>query len=125
MVGVMHRFAWLAVAALAVAPATPALAHAHLLSSVPAAGSTAMPPPTALRLNFSEGLELKFTKVKLIGPEKNAIGTGSAALDPKDDKVLILPVNSGLADGKYTVEWQAVSTDGHKTTGSYSFSTMK
>jgi len=105
--------------------ATPALAHAHLISATPAAGGMAMPPPTELRLKFSEGLEIKFTNVKVSGPNKKPVGTGPAKLDPSDNTLLIVPLTSPLPDGKYTVDWQAVGTDGHKTTGKYSFDSMQ
>jgi methionine-rich copper-binding protein CopC len=105
-------------------PAT-ALAHAELVSATPAAKSMAMPPPTELRLKFSEGIELKFTKVKVTGPGKKVIETGPAKLDPGDNTVLIVPLSVPLADGKYIVDWQAVSVDSHKTKGSYGFDSMK
>jgi methionine-rich copper-binding protein CopC len=105
-------------------PAT-ALAHANLVSATPAAKSMAMPPPTELRLKFSEGIEIKFTKVKVTGPDKKAVETGTAKLDPSDNTVLIVPLSGPLPDGKYTVDWQVVSVDGHKTKGSYGFESIK
>ena len=105
-------------------PAT-ALAHAELVSATPAAKSMAMPPPTELRLKFSEGIEIKFTKVKVTGPDKKAVETGPAKLDPSDNTVVIVPLAAALPDGKYTVDWQALSADGHKTKGSYGFESMK
>jgi methionine-rich copper-binding protein CopC len=105
-------------------PAT-AIAHAELVSATPAAKSMAMPPPTEPRLKFSEGIEIKFTKVKVTGPDKKVIETGPAKLDPSDNTVMIVPLAAPLPDGKYTVDWQAVSVDGHKTKGSYGFESMK
>lgn len=98
-----------------------ASAHATLVSETPAADSLAMPAPTELKLKFSEGLELKFTGVKVVGPKKDAVATGPATLDPKDNKVLIVPFKSALPNGKYTVDWHALSIDGHKSKGTYSF----
>ena len=103
-------------------PAT-ALAHAKLVSVTP--NGMAMPPPTELRLNFSEGIEIKFTKVKVTGPDKKAVETGPAKLDPSDNTVVIVPLATMLPDGKYTVDWQAGSADGHKTKGTYGFESMK
>jgi methionine-rich copper-binding protein CopC len=103
-------------------PAT-ALAHAKLVSATP--NGMAMPPPTELRLKFSEGIEIKFTKVKVTGPDKKAVETGPAKLDPSDNTVVIVPLAAALPDGKYTVDWQALSADGHKTKGSYGFESMK
>ena len=112
-------------AALLLSLALPAtvLAHAKLVSATPT--GMAMPPPTELRLKFSEGIEIKFTKVKVTGPDKKAVEPGPAKLDPSDNTVLIVPLSGPLPDGKYTVDWQAVSVDGHKTKGSYGFESMK
>ena len=42
--------------------ATSAHGHANPVNATPAANSMAMRPPTELRLKFSEGIEIKFTK---------------------------------------------------------------
>jgi methionine-rich copper-binding protein CopC len=103
-----------------------ALAHAKLISATPAANGTAMPAPTELRLKFSKAIEIRFTKVKVTGPGEKAIETGAAKLDPADNTVLIVPLTSPLPDGKYTVDWRArAHIDGHTTTGSYGFHSMK
>lgn len=100
--------------------ASPAFAHAHLLSETPADGAT-VAAPTSLVLNFSEGLVIAFTGVTVTGPS-GAVAVAGAALDPKDDKVLDVTLAAPLAAGSYTVAWHALSTDGHKTEGSYAFS---
>ncbi|MFT4000454.1 MAG: copper homeostasis periplasmic binding protein CopC [Rhizobium sp.] len=109
-----------AAAALSIAFAGQAMAHAHLKSAVPAADSTVKAAPSELDLTFSEGLNLKFSGIKITGPGKMAVKTGEASLMDKD-ATLMVPVTDKLAPGKYTVEWHALSTDGHKTNGSYSF----
>ena len=103
----------------------PAFAHARLVSATPAANSMAMPAPTELRLKFSEGIEIKFSKVKVLGPDKTPIATGPIKVDPNDKSLLIVPMTAALPDGKYTIEWQVVSVDGHKTSGSYAFESMQ
>jgi methionine-rich copper-binding protein CopC len=82
-------------------------------------------PPTELRLKFSEGIEIKFSKVKVTGAVKRAVETGAVKLDPADNTVVVVPLTAALSDGKYTVDWQTVSVDGHRTKGSYSFESMK
>jgi copper resistance protein C len=74
--------------------------------------------PEQLILKFSEGLEIKFTSVKVIGPDGKAAPTGAPSLDPNDKTSLIVPVKRPLAAGKYEVEWHAVAVDTHKTQGS-------
>jgi methionine-rich copper-binding protein CopC len=108
----------LAVAATACL-STEAFAHAHLKSSVPADKSV-VEAPQELDLTFSEELNLKFTGVTVIGPNKGAVKTGEAML--MDGKVgLMVPVSEKLGAGAYDVEWHALSADGHKTKGSFTF----
>lgn len=101
-----------------------ASAHAHLESQLPAADST-VSSPKELRLQFSEGVEEKFTKVSIT----STVATGKTMVEPVPDiatdrannKILIVTPAAPLAAGEYKVEWHAVSVDTHKSEGSYSF----
>ena len=116
-----NRFAVFSIiATIAMGFAGQAFAHAHLKTSVPSDKSTVTASPASLALSFSEGLNLKFTGIKLIGPQKATVKTGDAALTDNGTG-LAVPVTGTLPAGTYTVEWHALSTDGHKTTGTYSF----
>ena len=120
------RFVFAAAATVALALAAgPAIAHAKLLSEVPAAeGASAVAnatPVTELRLSFSEGLNAAFSKAQV----KDAMGMaidGKLTLDPKDDKILVVTFAAPLTKGEYTVDWTAVAGDGHKTNGTYKVS---
>lgn len=103
----------------AAALASPALAHAELVNSSPAADA-AVPAPSELRLDFSEALELAFTTVTITGPDGVAVETGPLALDPADPSMLIVPLPAAAA-GVVDVVWKAVAADGHKLEGGYSF----
>lgn len=111
----------LALAATAALFATPAFAHAHLLQETPAAKAVVAAAPTQLLLKFSEGVQIKFTGVTIIGPDKQAVKQGTESVDPKTGTILTVPLAGTLASGIYTVTWHALSTDGHKTHGAYSF----
>lgn len=100
-----------------IAPA--AFAHAHLMAERPADKAT-VAAPTDLMLTFSEDVSLKFTGVTVTGPDKKPVPQGAAALS-QGDTVLTVPLSGTLAAGTYTVAWHALSVDGHKTHGSYSF----
>ena len=110
----------LATATVTIALAGQALAHAHLKISAPAADSTVRQAPSVLDLSFTESLNLKFSGATITGPDKKTIKTGSAAL-ADGGKTLTIPVSDRFVPGKYTVKWSVLSTDGHKTNGSYSF----
>jgi len=98
-----------------------AFAHAHLKTETPSADTTLKASPTELSLGFSEGIEPSFSKVTLSGPNKKAVATGALALAANDNTQAIVPLTTPLSAGKYTVSWNVVSVDGHKTEGQYSF----
>ena len=99
--------------------ATPAFAHAQLEKATPAVGGT-VASASEIRLEFSEGVEPKFSKVSLTGPG-GAVPLGAAKTEPSNQAVLIVPISKALAAGAYTVHWQAVSVDTHHTPGTFEF----
>ncbi|MBN9305262.1 MAG: hypothetical protein BGO82_08870 [Devosia sp. 67-54] len=105
-------------ALFALGAASPALAHAHLTGSEPA-DKAEIAAPTTLTLSFSEGLEIAFSGVEISGPSGPVSGV-SAALGA-DGKTLLVTLPAALPPGAYTVNWHALASDGHKTTGSYGF----
>ncbi len=111
---------FLAAALACLAHTGPALAHAHLKSATPPAGGTVTAAPSELDLTFSEELNLKFSGVKVTGPDKAAVPTGEAML-MDGDTTLMVPLSGSLGAGTYKVDWHALSEDGHKTQGSYTF----
>ena len=100
--------------------AAQAFAHAQLKKATPAVGST-VSPPSDIRLEFSEGVELKFTKVTLTGPAGATAPLGAARTESGNQAVLIVPISKPLSAGVYTVRWQAVSVDTHHTQGTFEF----
>jgi copper resistance protein C len=98
-----------------------AFAHAHLKAEVPAQDAIVATAPAALRLEFSEALELEFSGVTLSDASGKNVATGTASLAPDSNMALLITLNGRLAAGVYTVAWHALSRDGHKTKGSYSF----
>lgn len=107
--------------AICVLSAGSAFAHAHLTAETPSANDVVAGSPTSLSLGFSEGLEIGLSGVTLKGADGQSIPIGTPALTPGDDTQISVPLNGPLTAGKYTVEWHALSKDGHATHGSYQF----
>lgn len=99
-----------------------AFAHAHLEAQVPAADSVAAAAPKAIELRFSEGIEPAFSGISLQRPGAAAVKLGKPAVDARNKALLRVPVQGPMPAGRYVVDWHAVSVDGHKTKGQYSFS---
>ncbi|HVP99385.1 MAG TPA: copper homeostasis periplasmic binding protein CopC [Roseiarcus sp.] len=100
--------------------ATHAFAHAQLEKATPAVGGT-VSAPNEIRLEFSEGVEPKFTKVTLTGPGGASAPVGAANVEAGHQNVLIVPIVKSLPPGVYTVHWRAVSVDTHHTQGDFNF----
>jgi methionine-rich copper-binding protein CopC len=106
--------------------ATGAMAHPKLTSTIPAAGGAerTTPPTKEIRLKFSEGVIVKFSGLELRDESGKPIATGTPAIDPKDRKQLVVPLDAPLVAGKYRVIWHAVSQDTHRVKGEYTFTVV-
>jgi copper resistance protein C len=96
-----------------------AQAHAKLVSTEPAAQSTAA-APTKIQLHFSEELAKKFSIFKLADASGAVVSLMPA--EGSDTKSLAAIPTNTLLPGLYTVSWTAVaSDDGHKSSGTFVF----
>ena len=103
-----------------VCAATGAFAHAQLEKATPAVGGT-VASASEIRLEFSEGVEPRFSGVTLTSPAGANVSLGQPKVEGGDGRVLIVPITSALTAGAYTVRWHAVSVDTHHTQGTFKF----
>ncbi|APH74856.1 copper homeostasis periplasmic binding protein CopC [Aquibium oceanicum] len=96
-----------------------ATAHSELKSSIPAAGSS-VESPKSLELTFSDSVNLRFSNVTLTNSGAVEGKIGEPAIS-EDGHTLVIPVSGPLSAGKYVVNWNALSQDGHKVKGEFSF----
>jgi methionine-rich copper-binding protein CopC len=101
--------------------AATASAHPTLKSSSPAADVPSNSSPAEIKLDFSEGVIAKFSRLELKDERGKIIATGVARADRKDKKRLVVPIPAPLNPGRYTVNWYVVSEDTHRMQGQYSF----
>lgn len=106
--------------------ATAADAHAKLLASTPAANAS-IAAPARLQLNFDERLVVRGSSIELFATSlsgrklaapmniviRSAIGV--------DGMSLVAPIGRPLAAGTYLVAWHAVTSDGERKNGTFSF----
>ena len=109
------------VAALAglLAGAGPAAAHAALADTTPGDGEVVTTAPTEVSLTFTEGVSLAPDAIRVLDPDGERADAGETTGSGRTHAVSLRP---GLADGTYTVAWQAVSTDSHPISGAFTFS---
>ena len=96
-----------------------ASAHAKLVSADPAPNATVSASQN-IHLQFDEEIVARFSSFRVTDTDGDPVPM--MAMKARDAKSLDAMPSSKLEPGVYTVTWTAVSTDdGHKTTGSYSF----
>jgi methionine-rich copper-binding protein CopC len=96
-----------------------AQAHAKVESTTPAADSS-VTSPKLIQVHFNEAVETKMSSIKLAASDGTAVPIMSMN-DAKDPATLSIMPNAPLKAGLYKVMWSAVSDDGHKTQGTFSF----
>ncbi|MFJ6652709.1 copper resistance protein CopC [Microbacterium sp. NPDC091313] len=120
---VLRPFAALAAAAALAATAVlalavPASAHDQLVSTDPADGSTVATMPTQVTLTFNaEVLAGGGNEVVVTDAAGTALADGPATVDG----VNIVQQLTGEGSGVITVQWRAVSSDGHPVSGQFAF----
>ena len=94
-------------------------AHAQLLRASPAPGEQLLDSPAEIRLAFNEPL-LAGSRITVYG--RNF--TPTIQLDPEIVGAEMFAAVPLLNPGEYTVQWTAVSQDGHPISGSYAFTLL-
>jgi methionine-rich copper-binding protein CopC len=94
----------------------PPVAWAHAYPSLvsPADGSTVTQPPREIRIQFTEGVELEFSRVDIKSSNGEKVSQGKLRKVAED--TLAVDVKP-LPAGNYSIEWQVLSVDTHITEG--------
>jgi methionine-rich copper-binding protein CopC len=108
---------WLLCIALAGLLPLAALAHAKLLSTVPASGERIAVAPKQMTLQFNEAVQIGVLKLSASGKDIPIELDRSAAAGSK--VTVALPT---LGPATYLVQWSALTVDdGHVVKGTFSF----
>jgi copper resistance protein C len=108
----------LAAVAVVLLPASPAWAHATLVSSEPAGGATLGTAPASVSLTFSERLNPDFTTIVVSDAARQRVPGAAPVIDGTNGA---LTLSKALGNGTYTVAYRIVSVDGHTVQGSFPF----
>ena len=114
----MHRAVSLGLGLALLGAAPPGLAHAELLRAMPQPGSVVSTSLPEVRLQFSEGIEGRFSGLSVVASNGKPIATGRAQVQ---GAAMVVPITAPLPPGMYRVNWHVLSVDGHKVQGSFTF----
>jgi copper transport protein len=107
-------------AAIALAVAPRASAHAVLVQTSPVDGAVVASTPAHVTLRFSEPVETAFGSVRVYDDEARRVDWGETGRPRADTVQAALP--GSLARGTYTVAWRVISADTHPVHGAFTFS---
>ena len=102
----------LAVATL-LATASPAAAHAVLLSTSPADRAQLSTPPGAVSLEFSENVSAALGAVRVFDRDGTHVDEGAVRVIGSKVRVAL---QAGLGDGAYVATYRVLSADSHPVT---------
>ena len=114
----MNRILAFAAASAMVLSASSALAHARLVSATPGNGATVTAPRT-ISLTFSERFAAPFSTVEVEDSRGRVVGMSKTVSE--DGKTLGGTFGAPLTAGVYRVTWAIAAADGHRMTGTHSF----
>jgi len=100
--------------------AGPAWPHAFPDHSDPRVGSEVQSAPKMVRIWFDGRLEPLFSAIHVMNQQGQRVDTGPGGVDPNDATLLTTEVPP-LPPGVYTVVWDVVAVDGHRTEGKFDF----
>jgi len=95
-----------------------AFAHAVLMHSSPAANSSLHGPDVPISLKFNSRVDGSRSRLLLVAPDGKST---TLTLDSQAAADTLTTRASGLAAGKYAINWQVLAVDGHITRGQILF----
>ncbi|MBX9576048.1 MAG: copper resistance protein CopC [Caulobacteraceae bacterium] len=107
-----------AVIASVLAAPFPAAAHARLVSATPGSGAT-VTAPRGISLTFSDRFAAPFSTVSV--EDSRGRGVKLTKTVSEDGRTLGGSYEAPLPAGTYRVTWAIAAADGHRMTGTYSF----
>lgn len=116
----LHARSAILAAALLLATAAAALAHAYPKTMDPAPRSVLDAAPKQVVINFTEALIPNFSSLEVVNNAGERVDRNDAHLAPHDHQQYVIDL-SRLMPGTYKVIWHATAVDTHKTHGSYDF----
>jgi copper transport protein len=97
-------------------------AHAFVINSNPSSSQTLKSPPTKVEVYLSEPVDLRYSKLNVIGPDGKQIDNKNVQYSNGDEAALSVTLSPDIKDGIYTVSTKMLSQiDGHVTDNAFVF----
>jgi copper transport protein len=109
----------LATLGMLLGPASPASAHAVLVSTSPVAQSVLSNAPAEVVLTFSESVRQVPDKIRVLGPDGSRVDRGQPRFN---GPAVTIGVDTAAPRGTYLVSYRVISADSHPVAGGFTYS---
>ncbi|OQR56098.1 copper resistance protein [Bacillus sp. CDB3] len=93
-------------------------AHAYVVKSNPAENETLKKAPTVVKIEFDEDIQVsRFNTLFVRDTSGKRVDLKDAHIDKKNKKILEAGLKENLKNGLYSIQWKAISADGHPIQG--------
>ncbi|MFK4423341.1 MULTISPECIES: copper resistance CopC/CopD family protein [Bacillus] len=120
IVKVIRRLgAWLLIACvLIILIPKSASAHAYVVKSNPAENETLKKAPSVVKIEFDEDIQVSSFNILFVRDTSGQrVDLKDAHIDTKNKKLLEAGLKENLKNGLYSIQWKAISADGHPIQG--------
>ncbi|MED0970846.1 copper resistance CopC/CopD family protein [Bacillus paramycoides] len=95
-----------------------ASAHAYVVKSNPAENETLKKAPSVVKIEFDEDIQVsRFNTLFVRDSSGKRVDLKDAHIDKSNKKLLEAGLKENLKNGLYSVQWKAISADGHPIQG--------
>ncbi|HDR7648041.1 copper resistance CopC/CopD family protein [Bacillus mycoides] len=95
-----------------------ASAHAYVVKSDPAENETLKKAPSVVKIEFDEDIQVSsFNTLFVRDTSGKRVDLKDAHIDKKNKKILEAGLKENLKNGLYSIQWKAISADGHPIQG--------
>ncbi|EOP42177.1 copper resistance CopC/CopD family protein [Bacillus cereus] len=95
-----------------------ASAHAYVVKSNPAENETLKKAPSVVKIEFDEDIQVSsFNTLFVRDTLGKRVDLKDAHIDKKNKKILEAGLKENLKNGLYSIQWKAISADGHPIQG--------
>ncbi|MBE5105114.1 copper resistance protein CopC [Bacillus thuringiensis] len=93
-------------------------AHAYVVKSNPAENETLKRAPTVVKIEFDEDIQVShFNTLFVRDTSGKRVDLKDAHIDKRNKKLLEAGLKENLKNGLYSIQWKAISADGHPIQG--------
>ena len=100
-------------------------AHAYIIKTSPAENEILTSPPKNISIQFSESIQSGFHSIVVMNSSGKQVPLKNDRINAQNHSILEAEIKEDMPNDTYSIQWKAVSADGHPVQGVIPFSIGK